>query len=93
MKLKHLSEEAEIVHHLAGITDVAYAKKDFEILIKMKKLKEVAVEGAENILKSTNENAAIVFPSTHVVFEGLKTPKKDIDEKSGNINFLSLFNK
>ena len=27
-----------------------------------------------------NENATIVFPSTHVVFEGLNEPKENIDE-------------
>ena len=38
-----------------------------------------------------NENSTIVFPSTHVVFEGLKEPKRDIDErKNKHISCLFL---
>ena len=90
MKLKHyIRGYPEIVHHLAGITDVAYVKKDFSNPDQDEKIKKVAIEGTENILKSMNENATIVFPSTHVVFEGLKTPKKDIDENEETSTFLA----
>ena len=87
-EIKTFIREAEIVHHLAGITDVAYVKKDSNP-DQDEKIKKVAVEGTENILKSMNENATIVFPSTHVVFEGLKTPKKDIDENQETSTFLA----
>ena len=36
-----------------------------------------------------NENATIVFPSTHVVFEGLKKSKKNIDENEKTNTFLA----
>ena len=36
-----------------------------------------------------NSNSTIVFPSTHVVFEGLKEPKKDIDENEKTDTFLA----
>ena len=62
-EIKTFIKEAEIVHHLAGITDVAYVKKDSNP-DQDEKIKKVAVEGTENILKSMNENATIVFPST-----------------------------
>ena len=72
-------KDAEIIHHLAGITDVAYVKKDSnkhkDIMIQ-----KVAVEGTENVLKAMDKNAKIIFPSTHVVFEGLKKPKTNIKE-------------
>ena len=80
--------EAEVVHHLAGITDVAYVKKDSNP-DQDKKIKQVAIEGTENILNSMNDNATIVFPSTHVVFEGLKKPKKNVDENEKTSTFLA----
>jgi len=72
-------QDAEIIHHLAGITDVAYVKKESnkhnDLLIQ-----KVAVDGTENVLNSMNEDATIIFPSTHVVFEGLNYPKENILE-------------
>ena len=59
--------DADIVYHLAGITDVAYVKKDSD-KDRDDMIKKVAVEGTENVLKSMNTNAKIIFPSTHVVF-------------------------
>ena len=87
-QIKPYIKEAEIVHHLAGITDVAYVKKDSN-KEQDEKIKKVAIEGTENVLKSMNVNATIVFPSTHVVFEGLKEPKEDIDETEKTSTFLA----
>ena len=86
--IKPFIEEAEIVHHLAGITDVAYVKKESdkakdELTIK------VAIEGTTNILRSMNINATIVFPSTHVVFEGLTEKKENLDEDEKTNTFLA----
>ena len=80
-------KKAEIVHHLAGITDVAYVKKEAD---KEKDVltKKVAIDGTANVLASMNENATIVFPSTHVVFEGLNEPKENIDENEKTNTFL-----
>ena len=86
--IKQYIQRADVVHHLAGITDVAYVKKDSDKQ-RDEKIKKVAIEGTENVLKSMNENATIVFPSTHVVFEGLKEPKKDIDETEKTSTFLA----
>lgn len=86
--IKPYISKAEIVHHLAGITDVAYVKKEAN---KEKDLltEKVAIEGTSNVLASMNENATIVFPSTHVVFEGLKEPKENIDESEKTNTFLA----
>jgi len=86
--IKPFIEEAEIVHHLAGITDVAYVKKESdkakdELTIK------VAIEGTTNVLRSMNINATIVFPSTHVVFEGLTEKKENLDENEKTNTFLA----
>ena len=86
--IKQFIQRADVVHHLAGITDVAYVKKDSNKQ-QDEKIKKVAIEGTENVLKSMNVNATIVFPSTHVVFEGLKEPKEDIDETEKTSTFLA----
>jgi nucleoside-diphosphate-sugar epimerase/2-polyprenyl-3-methyl-5-hydroxy-6-metoxy-1,4-benzoquinol methylase len=77
--IKHHVEKAEVVHHLAGITDVAYVKKEIDKK-KDELIKKVAIEGTGNVLQAMNKNAMIVFPSTHVVFEGLKERKENLDE-------------
>ncbi len=80
-------KKAEIVHHLAGITDVAYVKKEAD-KEKDALTEKVAIDGTANVLASMNENATIVFPSTHVVFEGLNEPKENIDENEKTNTFL-----
>ena len=39
------------------------------------KIKTIAIEGARNILNSINDNK-LIFPSTHVIYEGHKQTKK-----------------
>jgi len=86
--IKEYIEKAEVVHHLAGITDVVYVKKEYD-KAKDDLIVKVAIEGTANILKSMNANATIVFPSTHVVFEGLKIKKENLDESEQTSTFLS----
>ncbi|MDA7462932.1 NAD-dependent epimerase/dehydratase family protein [Candidatus Pelagibacter ubique] len=86
--IKQHIEEAEIVHHLAGITNVAYVKKEAD-KEKDSLVQKVAIKGTANVLESMNKNATIVFPSTHVVFEGLKEPKENLDEKEKTNAFLA----
>ena len=87
-KIKPIIKKAECVHHLAGITDVAYVKKDSN-KERDALTEKVAIQGTANILASMNNHATIVFPSTHVVFEGLKKQKKNINEKEKTSTFLS----
>ena len=75
---KHLND-ADIVHHLAGVTDVAYVKKESS-LVQDENIKKIAIEGTNNILNSIPQKCKIIFPSTHVIFEGLKETKKNIKE-------------
>jgi len=86
--IKSYIKEAELVHHLAGITNVAYVKKESNPG-QDENIKKVAIEGTENVLKSMNDNATIVFPSTHVVFEGLNKPKKNVDENEKTSTILA----
>jgi len=89
--VKSILHDADVVHHLAGITDVAYVKDDID-LERDKKIKKTAIEGTNNIISSINENCKLIFPSTHVVFEGFDVLKKDLteDEKTCPILAYSL---
>ncbi len=81
-------KDADVIHHLAGITDVPRVKqesnetKDNEII-------SVGEIGTENILNSMPDKCKIIFPSTHVVFEGLEKVKNDISENEETKPVLS----
>jgi nucleoside-diphosphate-sugar epimerase/SAM-dependent methyltransferase/quercetin dioxygenase-like cupin family protein len=77
--MSRILSDADVVHHLAGVTDVAYVKtesnteKDSQII-------ETAIVGTNNILESTPSHCKIVFPSTHVVYEGFNEAKFNVTE-------------
>ncbi len=77
--IKKYCHDADVVHHLAGITSVPRVEseviKDRENLIQ-----EVAVVGTQNILDVISDKCKIIMPSSHVVYESLKDVKKNIDE-------------
>ena len=50
---KHLSD-ADVVHHLAGITDVAYVQKESNPE-QDKNIKKIAIEGTNNILNAISQ--------------------------------------
>lgn len=75
---KHVCD-ADTVIHLAGITDVAYVKTQ-EDTEKDNLIRETGITGTLNILNSIKDSCKIIFPSTHVVFEGFAETKIDIDE-------------
>ena len=72
-------KNADVVHHLAGITQVPRTKNESNIEID-NKIKLVGEKGTENILNAINDKCKIIFPSTHVVFEGIEKVKNDIKE-------------
>ena len=77
--IKKILNDADIVHHLAGVTDVAYIKKESN-LEQDEKIKKISIEGTNNVLNSIPQKCKIIFPSTHVIFEGLKETKRNINE-------------
>ena len=81
-------KDADIVHHLAGITDVPRTKSD-STDEKDKQIKLVAEQGTQNILDSINDECKIIFPSTHVVYEGIEKVKNDIKEDEDTKPVLS----
>ena len=84
---KHCSD-ADIIHHLAGITDVPRVKSESNTEDD-KKIIEVAEEGTQNILDVMKDDCKIIMPSTHVVYEGLETVKNDILENEETAPVLS----
>ena len=81
-------KDADIVHHLAGVTEVPRTKKESSI-DKDEKIKLVGENGTQNILDSISNKCKIIFPSTHVVYEGINEVKTDIKEDEKTRPILS----
>ena len=77
--VKEHFQDADVVHHLAGITDVPRVKSQASEL-QDKKILKVAKEGTQNILDVISSECKIIFPSTHVVYEGIDKIKTEIKE-------------
>ena len=77
---------ADIIHHLAGVTDVPRVKSESNKEHDDKIIK-VAKEGTQNILDSISNKCKIIMPSSHVVYEGMEKVKNDIreDEKTSPV--------
>ena len=84
-------KDADIVHHLAGITDVPRVKNESSDE-KDAKIKLVAEEGTQNVLDAISDKCKIIFPSTHVVYEGIVKVQKNILEDEETKPMLSYAN-
>ena len=73
---KHF-KDADVVHHLAGITEVPRTKSEAN-KEQDDKIKTVAEEGTQNILDAISDKCKIIFPSTHVVYEGMEKIQNEI---------------
>ena len=80
--------DADIVHHLAGVTQVPRTKGEASES-QDKKIMEVAEQGTQNVLDAINKKCKIIFPSTHVVYEGIDEVKLDIKENEATKPVLS----
>ena len=81
-------QNVDVVHHLAGVTDVPRVKSESS-KDRDEKIKLVAEVGTQNILDTINNNCKIIMPSTHVVYEGIQEVKKDILETEETNPILS----
>jgi len=81
-------KDADVIHHLAGITDVPRVKSESNE-DKDSKIKLVAKEGTQNILDAIGDKCKIIFPSTHVVYEGIEKVKNNILEEESTKPVLS----
>jgi len=77
--LAPLVKDADVVFHLAGVTSVPRVKVE-ESNVLNKEIARTAIDGTQNIIENIKDSSKIIFPSTHVVFEGLKEVKIDIQE-------------
>jgi len=81
-------KDADIVHHLAGITDVPRVKSESSNEKDMK-IKLVGEKGTQNILEAISDKCKIIFPSTHVVYEGINEVRNNILEEEDTKPILS----
>ena len=81
-------KDADVVHHLAGITNVPRTQSE-SVKSHDEKILSVAKDGTKNILDAMNDNCKIIFPSTHVVYEGVGEVSKDIKEEEKTKPVLS----
>ncbi|MFA6432637.1 MAG: NAD-dependent epimerase/dehydratase family protein [Candidatus Paceibacterota bacterium] len=86
--MKSILADADIVYHLAGITDVSYTKNESSEA-KDRLITEVGVTGTKNIIDYSPAKAKIIFPSTHVVYEGFGKTKFNITEDELTVPMLS----
>ena len=86
--VKQFLKEADAIHHLAGITDVARTKEESNS-DKDKEMNDIAEKGTSVVLSESSENCKIIFPSTHVVFEGKGEIGKNIEEDYKKFPVLS----
>ncbi len=77
--IKTFCKDADVIHHLAGVTNVPRTKSETSPT-KDKKIQTVGTEGTQNILDVMSDGCKIIFPSTHVVYEGIDKVKTDIKE-------------
>ena len=86
--VKKYCSDADVVHHLAGVTEVPRTKTEAS-KEQDEKIKEVGVRGTQNILDVINKKCKIIFPSTHVVYEGINEVRTDIKEDDATKPVLS----
>ena len=86
--IKDYCQDADVVHHLAGITEVPRTKSESNS-DNDSKIKLVAEVGTQNILDAISQKCKIILPSTHVVYEGIKQVKNNILENEQTSPVLS----
>ncbi len=79
--INSILKKSDIVHHLAGITNVAYVKDDINIE-RDRLIEKTAIDGTMNIINAVDKNCKILFPSSHVVFDGLEKKIENLSEFS-----------
>ena len=72
-------KDADIVYHFAGITDVAYTKAEENG--NSDQIAEVGIQGSRNIIDNISDECKLLFPSTHVVYEGFKEAVYNVTEE------------
>ena len=88
--LTSVVHDADVVYHLAGITNVAYTtEEEMDNPNKSKEIQEVGIKGSRNIIEAIPEKCKLIFPSTHVVYEGFSERVENISEDMPTNPYLS----
>jgi nucleoside-diphosphate-sugar epimerase len=86
--VKKVIHDAKVIYHLAAITKVATTKSQarsyYENIISNN-----AINGMKNIIKYSNIESKIIFPSSHLIFEGSKNQGAIYNENSRPCPLLS----
>ncbi len=77
--MKDVLKDTDFCYHLAGITDVARVSSESNDELD-RRIVITEVEGSKMVIDNTPDNCKILFPSTHVIFEGLKEIIFDVKE-------------
>ena len=72
-------QDADLVYHFAGITDVAYTKAEENKQSDM--ITKVGVEGSRIVMNCISKDCKLLFPSTHVVYEGFDETRHNVTEE------------
>ena len=89
--INDICKNADVIHHLAGITDVPRVKSESNNS-QDELIKEIAEVGTKNILDAMSNDCKIIMPSTHVIYEGLEKVSKNIEEDEPAKPMLSYGN-
>jgi nucleoside-diphosphate-sugar epimerase len=86
--IKKYCTDADIIHHLAGVTDVPRVKSESNVEHD-RKILQIGKDGTQNILDVISDKCKIIMPSSHVVYEGMDTVRKDIKENEKTLPVLA----
>jgi nucleoside-diphosphate-sugar epimerase/SAM-dependent methyltransferase len=79
--LSSVLQDADVVFHLAGITDVAYTtEEELGNPEKSDEIANVGIKGSRNVIEAIPKTCKLIFPSTHVVYEGFSEKIENITE-------------
>ncbi|MCH8945323.1 MAG: NAD(P)-dependent oxidoreductase [Nanoarchaeota archaeon] len=87
--------DVDVVYHLAGITNVAYVSSEENEKLE-REIVDVGINGTNNIINNMDKKTKLIFPSTHVVFEGYENTVfnlKESAEKKSKLAYSNVKNK
>ena len=66
--LSSVLQDADVVYHLAGITDVVYTtEEELGNPEKSDEIANVGIKGSRNVIEAIPKNCKLIFPSTHII--------------------------
>ena len=82
-------KDADVVYHFAGVTDVAYTKAEENS--QSDRITEVGIKGSNIVMSCVPKTCKILFPSTHVVYEGFNEARYNVSEEEPTCPELTFF--